>query len=440
MTALPLPSGAASAPHFDQLLGGWAMLPEAFQLLAQQLSQLDIPSHMSRYQQTTGTPRIQANGYRYATIAADGIATVPVYGAVTKQDSSFSDLFGGTSSVMLRRDIRQATIDDAVGSILLVIESPGGTARGNLELFDDLRAASKVKPVWAFIEDLGASAAYWIACGCSRITANRFAQVGSIGTYTVVVDTSKREAAMGISTYVIAAGDYKGASYPGTELTEAQRAELERSINDINDIFVESVSVGRKVGIDAARKLADGRVHVAGGALRLGLIDEVGTLDRTRAMLAALHGRRPAPKQTRAPGLGFPVPKASRLAEGFLSVCNYVKQTNKVSFSDAYDLVSKAYPELRRDYDRKRARESASSAAIVREDALNRWVADQQAAKSSPSVATLPVASARSRWEAAIEKHTSRGVSRSEAARIANRLNPGLREEFLAESAKQSHR
>src|SRR5581483_9650939 len=98
---------------------------------------------------------------------------------------------GGTSTVMARRDIRQAVADQDVAGILLAIDSPGGTVAGTDDLAAEVRQARTSKPVWAAIDDLGASAAYWVASQTQRVTVNSpTALVGSIGTLQVIRDLS----------------------------------------------------------------------------------------------------------------------------------------------------------------------------------------------------------------------------------------------------------
>jgi protease-4 len=128
------------------------------------------------------------------------VAVISLTGKLMKQQASMG---GGTSTVQARRDIRAAASDPDIGAILLRIDSPGGTAAGTKELADEITAAKTKKPVWAYVEDMAASAAYWAASQASRIIANETALVGSIGTYGVVQDTSGMAAMEGVKVHVI---------------------------------------------------------------------------------------------------------------------------------------------------------------------------------------------------------------------------------------------
>lgn len=219
----------------------------------------------------------------------DGIAILSVEGQLTKGESSFS---GGTSTVRLRQSIRQAVRDEAVKGILLLVDSPGGTVAGTAELAADVAAGAKVKPTHAHIEDLGASAAFWIASQASRVTAAPTSLVGSIGTVAVVEDSSGQLAKEGVVVHVVSTGPYKGAFTPGSPVTEEQLAYLQSYVDGLNEHFIAGVAAGRRMTADAVRKVADGRVHLAADAARMGLVDAVRDQDQAMADLRTAVAER----------------------------------------------------------------------------------------------------------------------------------------------------
>lgn len=213
----------------------------------------------------------------------NGMAIVNISGHMVKGRSSF----GGASTVSLRRRIRMLANDDRVPGIMLRIESPGGTAEGTFELAEEVRKANDLKPVVAHIEDIGASAAYWVASQARRITANAPAEVGSIGAVAVLVDSSEAAANVGIKVHVISTGEFKAAGAPGTKITDAQLAMFQERIDDAFEFFLVGVERGRGLtGRDLAA-VATGRVWVAEKALRLGLIDSVMSWDEAVQQFAA---------------------------------------------------------------------------------------------------------------------------------------------------------
>lgn len=218
----------------------------------------------------------------------NGIVSIPIHGQMTKGESSF----GGVSTVRTRQTIRRATRDEAIKGILLHIDSPGGTVAGTAELADDVARANEIKPVFAYIEDLGASAAYWVASQAGRLSANATAMIGSIGTLLVLEDTSGKAEQAGIRVHVVSTGPYKGAFADGVEISEEQLDYAQGLVDELNGHFLQGVKRGRDMPIGDARKLADGQLHVAAQAKGLNLIDAVETLDETVDKLRKLTNRK----------------------------------------------------------------------------------------------------------------------------------------------------
>ena len=202
------------------------------------------------------------------------------------KDASYWDsLFGFGSYASVRAMLAQAVADDRVASILLRIDSPGGQCRGVDDLAQDVAKADEKKPVFAYVEDLCASAAYYVAAGARAIYANRTAQVGSIGTYGLVVDDSKFWEAAGIKFHLLTTGEFKGAGETGQPITDAQLAEFQKEVDGYSDFFVKAVSDGRDMTAKQVKDVADGRIWFAAEAKTMGLIDGVKTLDEVLGSL-----------------------------------------------------------------------------------------------------------------------------------------------------------
>lgn len=229
-------------------------------------------------------------------LTADGIAIIAINGPMIKGESKFSQ----ANTMALRSAVRSAASSEAVRGIMLVIDSPGGTVAGTGDLAAEVQAAGARKPVHAFIEDLGASAAFWVASQASRITATPTAEVGSIGTVAVVEDTSGKAEMDGIVVHVISTGPYKGAFADGAPVEPEHLADLQARVDALNSHFLEAVSRGRRLGGEALAAVADGRIHIAGKAQRLGLVDAVGTFeDAAAALRQEIETRSPRASRNR---------------------------------------------------------------------------------------------------------------------------------------------
>ncbi len=235
--------------------------------------------------------RIEAAERRPYDVTKQGTAVIPLMGPLSKGGSW---KFEGTSTVQTRRALRLAALDEEVGSILLHIDSPGGHVAGIEALAADVARLRGRKPIVAHIDDLGASAAYWVASQADAIAANATSEIGSIGTMAVVEDTSGRMDRLGIKVHVISTGPYKGVGAEGTPVSETALAYIQERVNAINAHFLAAVQGGRHFTADRTAALADGRVHIAQAAYEHGLIDRVQSLDDSLGNLAASGTLAPA--------------------------------------------------------------------------------------------------------------------------------------------------
>ena len=220
-------------------------------------------------------------------VLRDGVAIIDIAGVMTKGQTLYTMIFGGATMPTIERKVRLAAADSAVNAILLRIDSPGGTVAGVSDLADAVFEARRQKPVTAYISDMGASAAYYVASQADQIYSDVDAMVGSIGVYLVVPDYSKAAENMGVKVHVVKAGDNKGAGTPGTPVTDEQLAEFQREVNQLNETFVDAVARGRGWSTEKVAAVNDGRVHVGRYAQSLGLVDGVMAINDVMRRLRA---------------------------------------------------------------------------------------------------------------------------------------------------------
>lgn len=211
------------------------------------------------------------------TTVVDGVAMINISGFMAKDVFPF---FGANTKIV-QRQLRAALANDQINSILLVIDSPGGDFKGQIELAETIRQTDKIKPVFAFISDEGASAAFWAAISARRVFANEAAEVGSIGTFAVLIDASERFEKEGVKVIVVSSGDMKGQGVFGTKISDKLIAFLTKRIDEINEFFLKAVMVRRKMNRSEVEKVATGETFMAKTAKSLGLIDEIASLETT---------------------------------------------------------------------------------------------------------------------------------------------------------------
>jgi signal peptide peptidase SppA len=288
----PLVYAGVPVPHGDQFAecyGALAIYEPAFNELLARFRAADPQIHLHL------TAQAKAAAEKALPLPAfellDGIAVIHLSGPMSKFGGSFTE---GGSTTRVRRAIRQAVANDDVKAIVLRIDSPGGTVSGTSDLADDFDAAGQKKPTSVFIEDMGASAAYFVASQGGSITAGKNSLVGSIGVYTVIEDWSGLAAKEGVKVHVVRAGQFKGVGVRGTEVTADHLMDLQRVIDELNEPFAAAVGRGRRMSPEKVAEINDGRIHGAAQALALGLIDRIGTLDQVLSDLrqSVSGGRR----------------------------------------------------------------------------------------------------------------------------------------------------
>lgn len=296
-------------PEFARLgdySGVWAIEPQAGSALFERAKSIDLAAHVAE----ADPPKLRSEA-GHVMSGDQKIGVVMIAGPLMKSVGSMS---AGTSTVRARRDIRQLAKDPEVSAILLMVDSPGGTVAGTASLAADIREAGKSKLVWAYADDLCASAAYWIASQCDQIFANdRTAMVGSIGTLAVLYDYSRAAANSGIRTLVIGTGPIKGAGAIGSEITAEQEAYFRGLVEDAQTSFDAAVSQGRKLSAKQLAGVKTGGVFGASEALDRNLIDGIRSFDQVVTELAA-EARRKA-RASKQAGVTAPAIQRSLIME-----------------------------------------------------------------------------------------------------------------------------
>ena len=170
-------------------------------------------------------------------------------------------------------------------AIILAIDSPGGapveSERINFVL-DNLRSKYK-KPVYSVIQNVGASAAYMIALHSDKIVAGRYSMVGSIGAVLSSWDVHKALEKLDIQQKVYASGELKAMLNPFIAPTEAAELKAQSIVNLMGERFANEMHTIRGSKLQAGVKYDTGEIWDGEGAKKLGLIDEIGTVESVLA-------------------------------------------------------------------------------------------------------------------------------------------------------------
>ncbi|MES0076958.1 S49 family peptidase, partial [Mesorhizobium sp. M0058] len=193
---------------------------------------------------------VESRQERSSTPAAgSAVAVISVFGIIAQHASQVDDISGpgGTSTDRVSQSLNKALNDPSVGSIVLNIDSPGGSVSGVQALANEIYKARGPKPIIAQVNSLAASAAYWIASSADEIVMTPGATAGSIGVYALHRDVSKAAEMEGFKFTFISAGKFKVEGNQFEPLNDEAFAANKKMIDAYYSDFTSSVARGRGV-------------------------------------------------------------------------------------------------------------------------------------------------------------------------------------------------
>jgi signal peptide peptidase SppA len=215
----------------------------------------------------------------------NGIAILDVRGILMPEETPFwTAVLGGTLYSELRADV-DTILMRGIRGVLLTVDSPGGYCSGCTEAAEAISKLSQRLPVVAHVQNVCASAAYFLASGATEIWSDASADSGCIGVIIPMVDQSGAWEQMGIKDDYVTntGGDLKATGYPPSQSAE-ERAQLQLEVDDMYAQFRDHVLAHRAIPAEAMR----GQCAVGPRALESNLVDALGTRDQAMARLSAL--------------------------------------------------------------------------------------------------------------------------------------------------------
>jgi protease-4 len=177
--------------------------------------------------------------------------------------------------------LKKAFESPHVKAVVLAIDSPGGSPGESERIYRAMEGlkAENPKPVIAVVGNVGASAAYLIALHADKVYASQYSLVGSVGAVLAGWDLHRAAERLDVSQRLYASGPLKAMLSPFQPLTELADVKARALIGEIGEVFVDEVKRRRGDKLSAAANVASGEVWLGPDAKRLGLIDEIGTLE-----------------------------------------------------------------------------------------------------------------------------------------------------------------
>ena len=189
---------------------------------------------------------------------------------------------GNASAGNIIKALNKAYEEPMATGVILKINSPGGSPVQAGMIYDEIRRLRKVhpdKPLYVVVEELCASGGYYIAAAADRIYVDKASIVGSIGVMINGFGMTGLMDKLGIERRLLTAGEYKGFLDPFSPQTPQQVQYAQSMLNQIHRQFIEAVRAGRGERLKENREIYSGLVFLGPEAIRLGLADELGTVE-----------------------------------------------------------------------------------------------------------------------------------------------------------------
>ncbi|MEO5819411.1 MAG: signal peptide peptidase SppA [Vicinamibacteraceae bacterium] len=209
------------------------------------------------------------------------IAVIYAVGTIASGEGPSGDVAGSDTLVEY---INQAADDRSVKAIVLRVDSPGGSSIASDVIWRALMLAREEKPLIVSMGDLAASGGYYIAMPGHVIVAQPGTLTGSIGIYTGKFAIGGTLEKLGASMEAVSEGKMAQMDSPARPFTAAERAKIEEQVQAFYEQFVTKVAEARKSTPEKIDAVAQGRVWTGRQAKKIGLVDELGGLNRAIAI------------------------------------------------------------------------------------------------------------------------------------------------------------
>ena len=185
--------------------------------------------------------------------------------------------------------IQKIRNDKSIDAVVLRVNSPGGSALASDIIWREIDLLKKEKPVVVSMGDVAASGGYYIACGADSIFADANTITGSIGVFSVIPNAEKfLKNKLGITFDRVKTGQYADAPSATRSLTITEQRFLQAGVDSVYFTFTSRVATGRQKSVAYIDSIAQGRVWTGADAIKVGLVDKIGTLNDALASAAKM--------------------------------------------------------------------------------------------------------------------------------------------------------
>ena len=219
------------------------------------------------------------------------IALIELSGTISYSESPLAIFSGETlTPSKVENLIKMVEADPSARAVVLVINSPGGSAAASEEIYNMIKHLSEERVVVAYIAEYGASGGYYISLPSDKIVASPNAFTGSIGAVSIIINYAELMEKLGIKAETFKSGRLKDIGSPWRDMTEEEKQIMQSIIDSIARTFEERVREQREDKIKDWNSILTARPYLGTEALELGLVDEVGSLSDAINLARELAG------------------------------------------------------------------------------------------------------------------------------------------------------
>lgn len=206
------------------------------------------------------------------------IAVYYAYGEIDGGSSASTD--EGINSEKVIKDLRKLKDNENVKAVVLRVNSPGGSAYGSEQIWYAVNQLKKEKPVIVSMGDYAASGGYYISCNADTIVAEPTTLTGSIGIFGMMPNAKGLTEKLGVNFDVVKTNPYADFGNLTRPMNDGEKGLMQMYVNNGYELFLTRCSDGRGISMEELDKIAQGRVWTGSTAKELGLVDELGGLDK----------------------------------------------------------------------------------------------------------------------------------------------------------------
>jgi protease-4 len=189
------------------------------------------------------------------------------------------------------KDLIDLREDNNVKAVVLRVNSPGGSAFASEQIWHEVVKLKAVKPVIVSMGSTAASGGYYISCSADSIFAEASTLTGSIGIFGMIPNMQGLISdKLGLDLDVVKTNLHSDMTLPIRALTESEKAVIQKNVEQGYALFIKRCAEGREMSEEEIRKVAEGRVWTGSMAKELGLVDELGGLEKAVDIAAEKAG------------------------------------------------------------------------------------------------------------------------------------------------------